>query len=224
MKLILVAALTIAASALVPAYANTITGLVNTGAGLSDGQTDPNYEVVQVPTVDGPSAGAIAVVGNGYPFGFWINPPAGSNWISAYGRNPNLDLIADGDYEYQLAFHLNTNATSLTITGEWATDNFGSAILLNGVSSGETTAIGPYDSSFAGLTPFAITGTGLAGWNTLDFEVVNYAQSWGNPTGLLVTDIAGVYTPGSDPVPEPVSLAIFGVGLAGLGLVRRRAA
>ena len=232
MRLFLGAALTIAVSALEPACANPITGLVNTGAGLSDGQIDPNYTVVQIPAVDGPSAGAAAVVGGGFPFGYWISPPAGANWISAYGRDPNLDPTANGDYAYQLSFYLPANATSLIITGEWAADNFGDDILFNGLSSGDTTAIGPYGSSFAGLTPFTITGTGHAGRNTLDFEVVNYAQNGGNPTGLLVTDIAGVYTPGSDPVgvytpgsdpvPEPVSLATFGVGLAGLALIRRR--
>ena len=161
------------------------------------------------------------MVGGGFPFGYWVAPPTGSgaNWISAYGRNPNLDPTIDGTYDYQLRFFLSTKATSLTISGDWAVDNLGSDILLNGVSTGDTT--GPVGANgYGGLTPFVVAGTGNAGWNYLDFRAANYAQNGGNPTGLLVTDIAGVYTP----APEPASLAMLGVGIFGMAFARRRQA
>lgn len=213
------AMLAAAAFATSAADANTITGLVNTGAGLTDGQIDPNYAVMLTPAIDGPSTNALAVVGGGFPFGYWVAPPTDANWISAYGRNPNLDPTIDGTYDYQLSFFLNTKATSLTISGDWAVDNRGSDILLNGVSTGDTTgSIGA--NGYGGLTPFVATGTGNAGWNYLDFRAVNYAQNGGNPTGLLVTDIAGIYTP----APEPASLAMLGVGIFGIAFSRRRQA
>jgi len=206
------AALTIAAIAPGVARADTISGLANTGAGLTDGQTDPNYAAVYVPAADGPLIAATAVVGGGFPFPYWMTPPAGSNWISAYGRNPNLDPTSNGGYEYQLAFSLSTNAKSLTITGDWAADNYGSDISLNGVSSGDTAG------GFTTLTPFVVSGTGHAGVNYLDFYVENYAQNGGNPTGLLVANISGVLTP----APEPASLVLLGAGVFGLGLIRRK--
>ena len=222
-KRLLATALTAVFLAMGSARANTITGLVDTGAGLSDGQFDAHYTVVQAPAVDGPSTGATAVVGNGFPFPYWITAPSGSNWISAHGRNPNLDPNFNSAYVYQLTFDLSTKATSLTITGYWAADNYGSDISLNGTSSGDTTAIGSYGSSFAGLTPFVISGPGNVGLNSIDFYVTNYAQNGGNPTGLLVTDISGVYTPASS-VTEPASLILLCVGLMGVGLIRARAA
>jgi hypothetical protein len=129
-----VASLAINALASVATHGDTIQDLANTGAGVTDGQTDRNYEVVHVPAVDGPSAAATTVVGGGFPFPYWIDAPSGWNWLSAFGRDPNLDPISNGNYECRLSFFLTTHATVFTIPGSWAADNLGSDILLDGGS------------------------------------------------------------------------------------------
>jgi hypothetical protein len=54
--------------------------------------------------------------------------------------------------------------------------------------------------------------SGLAsGLNTLDFNVVNYAQNGGNPTGFYV-----------EGVPEASTWAMMLIGFAGLGLAGYR--
>ncbi len=204
------AALSVGLATSMPAHAGyTITGLVDTGAGLADGATDLNYAVELVPSADGASAGAVAVVGGGFPFPSWVTPPAGSNWISAFGRDQGLDPTSNGTYDYRLTFQV-AAGEAFTITGAWATDNYGADILVNGLSSGQTS------TGYAALTDFSVSGVGaVGGTDTLDFIVVNDARDGGNPTGLLVADLA--YT-----VPEPASMAVLGTGFAGLGLIRRR--
>jgi hypothetical protein len=54
---------------------------------------------------------------------------------------------------------------------------------------------------------------GTADWDYQDFVVIMTNILPNNPTGLMLTSSA---------TPEPATLAIFGLGLAGLGLARRR--
>jgi len=70
------------------------------------------------------------------------------------------------------------------LVGGGAVDNTGTDILVNGVSTGNTSA------GFGGLSPFTITDGLVAGVNTLDFKV-NNAPATPNPTALRV-DLMGI--------------------------------
>jgi hypothetical protein len=208
-----IATVAVAISVTMPARAGDITGLISTGAGLSEGDIDPNYVVKAAPAVDGVSSGAITVVTAGlFPMTIWPTAPAGANWISAFGRRGNLDPSVPGNYDYQLTFGVQPGL-AFNITGQWATDNVGTDILVNGASSGQ--AADGLDS----LSNFSVAGVGSAsGTDTLDFLVENLGVDSGtNATGLLVTGFD--YT-----VPEPATMIILGTGLISLGLFRRRRA
>ena len=96
------------------------------------------------------------------------------------------------------------------LSGLWASDDGGTDILINGISTGQTNV------GLGTLVPFLINGGFLPGINTLDF-VVNNGSS--GPTGLRVEGLDGFAV-----APEPSSLAML-LGLGGIGLLgylRRR--
>jgi len=209
------------------------TGVDNLGNPLSNGALDTHYTVSSHPSSSPSYSGSptYAVNNDGvFPQnGFWI-PQANdsfSAWINPTVGAQSVDPSADGFYDYQTTFTLDptTNLLTTVISGEWATDNCGLDILLNGVSTGNamTNCSGP-----SNYTPFdswtlinPITAGFVLGTNTLDFLVQNYGQSSGNPTGLRVD---AKLAPGTENVnvPEPITLSLFGAGLAGAVAMRRR--
>ena len=101
------------------------------------------------------------------------------------------------------------NPATAVITGEWAADDAGAAILVNGNPTGLTYSAPAYGA----FQSFTISSGFVAGVNTLAFEVQNIV----GPTGLQVDDLSGT----ANPVSEPVSLLLFGAGLVGMAVIGR---
>lgn len=189
---LLAAAVAAAASAahadLVP-----IQGLFNTGATTAMGAQDPNWTVLET--------GAAALVRTNIPSTYLPNT-ADSKWIweSANGQPGNNTRT------FRLTFDLTgLVASTAQITGRWSTDNVGQAILINGVSTGQTA------NGFAAWTNFSVTSGFVAGVNTIDFVV----RDLGFPGGFRA-ELAGA----AQAVPTPGAMALLGA--AGLASRRRR--
>ena len=102
--------------------------------------------------------------------------------------------------------------TAVSITGKLSADDEVVDVLLNGVSLGITTPDGfPPGAGFQTLHPFSINSGFVVGDNTLEFLTMNVHAV---VTGLIVDMTVTA-------VPEPASLAMFGIGLSGLFAFRR---
>lgn len=191
-----------------------IPGLFNTGvdnarAPLADDSLDPHYTLV----TGSPIAGTpiVATSAGGFPIPPWLADNSSSTWIaptaSTYGQG-----ATDGSavYYYQIEFDLTgLDPSTAVITGQWSTDNYGSNILINGVSTGLAN-----HSQFAAWTPFVISNGFVAGMNTLTFMVNNgYLEpAPDGPTGLRVemtgtalfaSPIPGLFNTGVDAAGTP---------------------
>lgn len=166
----------------VPGFYNT--GVDNFRVALADGATDSHYRLIQ--NADSASPNAIVEDSTLFPIvaGPWVPNDASSKWIG-----PRLETsgAAGGDYTYRLTVDLTGfDPDSTEVAGEWATDNGGIDIYVNGVASGNVNA-----AQFVAYTAFNLTNGFTAGPNTIDFKLNNAAAGY---TGLRVRGLRGLGT------------------------------
>jgi hypothetical protein len=204
-----------AMSVTVAAHAATIGGLYSTGVDNSGVATVGNGADTHWTLNDGTAytGGTNGV----FPIGPWVADSAASRWITPTpNASDSFDPDANGYYTYATTFGLTAGqAAGAAFTGQFAADNTVVDILLNGYSLGG----GGVFSSWTGFS--ATSPDFVAGQNSLQFVVENYAQNGGNPSGLDVQFLSSV----AGSVPEPASWAfmIVGVGFVGASLRRSKA-
>jgi hypothetical protein len=200
---------------------DVVPGLFDTGVGsnckvLPDGQADPHYLLLINP--DGPGL-TPPVVHNAQVFpivaGPWVANNAQSKWISPrFDSSGAAGLASDGGagagtYVYRVTLDLTGfDPATVRVFGSWATDNTGTGIRVNDVSTGLTNP-----GQFPSLTDFVISNSSLftAGINSIDFLVKNEDAVAGF-TGLQVRNLRafGVIAPNTAPyiAVQPVDTTI----------------
>jgi len=193
----------------------SIAGLTNTGVDVLNGQ-DQAWSIVSGANTAGlayPAHPYTNTTNGTFPVGPWVQNNNASQWDTP--TNPlsqNLDPLQDGKYTYQTSFTLASAATGF-FTGQFAADNEIASIIVDGkmIYNGP----GSPTSQFSSWTSFSYSGPFVAGLNTIDFNLVNYAQGSGNPSGLNVEFLASA-------VPEASTWAMMIMGFAGIGLLAYR--
>jgi hypothetical protein len=191
------------------------TGVDAGGNVLADGTSgDPHYILSSVP--GGTTDILVRSQSGGFPIPPYIGDDGVSTWIGP-ANNSTLNS-PPGAYTYSTTFDLSgLNLASVVLDGQWSTDNDGLDIIINGTSLGLTTSFTQFSSGFA---PFSIPDADLLqGVNTLEFVVDNGTND-PSPTALRVEFTTKTANPLA--VPEPLTLSLFGAGLAGAAALRRR--
>lgn len=211
MKRILIAAISgLFASA--TALADPIAGLVNTGTGVA-GSLDTAYTLtVEQGTTVITNTHPYVTTDNVWPISPWIANSSTSKWVTpTASQGDTFDGSTDGVYRFSLAFNLaSTDYSRAALVGRFSADN-AATVFLNGQAIGTS-------NGFESWSGFAANAGFVAGANTLDFVVRNYAQHSGNPMGLRVEFLSS----GVSAVPEPQSWGMLAAGLGLLGFITRR--
>ena len=195
------------------ANAASIVGLYNTGVDDNGTAVVGNGADLHW-TLDGGSVFTGATNGQ-FPIGPWVADTATSRWLTPTSNAADsFDPSANGFYDYTLTFTLSAaQAAGASFAGQFAADNQVAGITLNGHD------LGVSGGTFSSWTDFAAAAAAdfKAGQNTLTFDVENFAQNGGNPTGLNVQFLdstVGV-------VPEPATWSMMLIGFGGLGAMLR---
>ena len=204
-------------SAIIPTLFNS--GVDSAGTTVATGSVDAHYSLISVPPGSGFTTSAYVADTTAPIVSAWVNPGSTARWIGPVTDVATMSAATTtGDYVYQTSFDLTGfDETSAVLTGQWSVDDVSSTLSINNVATGFTITGA---SAFASLHNFSISSGFVAGLNTLQFTVSNVTIVGGlNPSGLVVL-ISGTANPIA--VPEPGSMALLGVGAAGLALAYRR--
>lgn len=131
-------------------------------------------------------------------------------------------LSVDGANCCTDTFSLTVNGNSLFIGG-FDMGGYGTNFI-NSIAPGVTIVSTVSNGFFAGgLTQFSVAHTLLSGVNTYDFNYGSMQglsdEGWGLRSIAITADVNN-----ASQVPEPVTLALVALGLAGIGVSRRRTA
>jgi hypothetical protein len=224
MKILAFAAVTASALTLAgAANAASIVGLYNTGVN-NDGTQAANG-IDQHWTLDnnvGSNHAFVSGTQGQFPLnGPWLdeNTDTASRWITPTATaSDSVDARNDGFYQYSETFDLTAEqATGASFAGQFAADNGILWIKVNNTAILGSDS-GPSLGGFSSWTAFAANSSVFhAGENTVTFDVDNFAQDGGNPSGLRVEFLSSTVG-----VPEPATWALMIGGFGGAGAMLRR--
>jgi MYXO-CTERM domain-containing protein len=193
-------------------FAGPIAGLVNTGTGAAGSLESAYTLTVEEGATVLTNTHPYVTTGDQWPINPWTANSAISKWVTpTANQGETFDPLSDGVYRFSLSFNLASTAYSTAaFTGRFSADN-AAIVYLNGQAVGSS-------SGFEAWNSFAASSGFVAGANTLDFIVRNYAQNSGNPLGLRVEFLSS----GVSAVPEADSWLMLTAGLGLLGFTARR--
>jgi len=160
----------------------------------------------------------------------WAND-LGSEWISPQANQSGLSLKNEGDagsVTYDVTFDLPANLTGSTLSLTLAADDWVMISLNGGPTFYTGSSAGQWTNDVSIPISALVDSELVSGSNTLQFIVFNTGTGDDKGGGATGLDVLGAvdYTPvagtGATTVPEPMTLSLFGFGLAGAAAMRRR--